>query len=239
MPAPPVLPTPIRPTEAVLFATAGGRLGTRQVEIVSIIAAEAPSVLPPHEIATLPRVAHLLAQLAHESDHFRTTEEYASGAAYEGRRDLGNTRPGDGRRYKGRGLIQLTGRYNYALFGRRLGIDLEADPHRAAEPGLSLRIAAAYWTDRGLNPLADADDIRAITRRINGGTNGLPDRVRCLERARTALTQQRLADLGHDPGPIDGRWGPRTSAGLAAAGSALGLPAATPRAAVIQALWET
>lgn len=234
MPAPPVLPT-----EAVLFAVAGGRFSVRQGEIISILAAEAPSVLPVHDITTVLRVAHLLAQICHESDRFRTTEEYASGAAYEGRRDLGNTRLGDGRRFKGRGLIQLTGRYNYALFGRRLGLDLEAEPHRAAEPALSLRIACAYWTDRSLNALADTDDVRRITRRINGGENGLADRVTCLGRARAALVQQRLADLGHDPGPVDGDWGPRTSGGLAAAVSALGLPVATPRAAAIQALWET
>lgn len=234
MPAPPVLPT-----EAVLFATAGGRFGARQGEIVSIIAIEAPPILPAHDITTFLRVAHLLAQICHESDRFRTTEEYASGAAYESRRDLGNTRLGDGRRFKGRGLIQLTGRHNYALFGRRLGFDLEAEPHRAAEPALSLRIACAYWTDRSLNALADTDDVRRVTRRINGGENGLPDRVACLGRARTALIQQRVIDLGHDPGPVDGDWGPRTSGGLAAAVSALGLAAATPRAAATQSLWET
>ncbi|MBB4267368.1 glycoside hydrolase family 19 protein [Roseospira visakhapatnamensis] len=215
-------PPPVLPTEAVLAATAGGRLSECQAALIAAVAAEAPAALPPAGIDTAPRVAHLLAQLAHESNRFRTTEEYASGAAYEGRRDLGNTRPGDGRRYKGRGLIQLTGRANYRRFGRLVGEDLEAHPERAAEPGLSLRIAAAYWTDRGLNPLADADDIRAITRRINGGANGLPDRVRCLERARTALAQQRLADLGHDPGSIDGLWGPRTGRALRAATGAAG-----------------
>lgn len=122
------------------------------------------------------RLAHFMAQLCHESGSFRYMEEIASGAAYEGRADLGNTQPGDGKRYKGRGPIQLTGRANYRTFGRIIGIDLERHPELAAIPSIGLHTALEYWRFRNLNVLADQDDIVAITRKINGGTNGLADR---------------------------------------------------------------
>lgn len=122
------------------------------------------------------RLAHFLAQLAHESGSFRYMEEIASGAAYEGRADLGNTEPGDGVRYKGRGPIQLTGRANSRRFGRRIGIDLERHPELAAIPSIGLHIALEYWNLHKLNVLADQDDLRRITRTINGGYNGLADR---------------------------------------------------------------
>lgn len=122
------------------------------------------------------RLAHFMAQLCHESGSFRYMEEIASGAAYEGRADLGNTQPGDGRRYKGRGPIQITGRANYRRFGRLIGIDIESAPEIAANPSIGLHLALEYWRDRKLNDLADRDDVEAITRRINGGTNGMADR---------------------------------------------------------------
>lgn len=122
------------------------------------------------------RLAHFMAQLIHESGSFRYMEEIASGVAYEGRADLGNTEPGDGRRYKGRGPIQLTGRANYRRVGRALGIDLEGNPIIAAVPSIGLLTACYFWADAGLNELADADDVLRITQRINGGTNGLADR---------------------------------------------------------------
>lgn len=122
------------------------------------------------------RMAHFMAQLVHESGSFRYMEEIASGAAYEGRADLGNTQPGDGKRFKGRGVLQLTGRANYRKFGRIIGIDLERHPEIAAVPSIGLHIALQYWRDRNLNALADADDVVAITRKVNGGVNGLADR---------------------------------------------------------------
>lgn len=122
------------------------------------------------------RLAHFMAQLCHESGNFRYMEEIASGQAYEGRQDLGNTQPGDGKLYKGRGPIQLTGRANYARYGRRLGIDLERHPEIAAFPSIGLHIALEYWKVNGLNTLADGDNLRAITKLINGGYNGLEDR---------------------------------------------------------------
>lgn len=122
------------------------------------------------------RLSHFMAQLAHESGSFRYMEELASGQAYEGRPDLGNTQTGDGKRFKGRGPLQLTGRANYRAFGRRIGIDLERHPEIAAIPSIGLHIALEYWESRSLNALADADDILGITKKVNGGLNGLADR---------------------------------------------------------------
>lgn len=140
------------------------------------------------EIDTPLRAAHFLAQVGHESGSLRYAEEIASGAAYEGRRDLGNTEPGDGRRFKGRGLIQLTGRANYADYGAAIGRDLLADPTVVAtDPALAVDVACWFWETRALNALADADDAERITRRINGGLNGYSDRLAILARARAAL----------------------------------------------------
>jgi putative chitinase len=128
---------------------------------------------------TARRAAHFLAQTSVESGGFRWLEELGGAeylARYDGRADLGNVRPGDGARFRGRGLIQLTGRANYATFGDRLGIDLIADPARAAEPDTAVRLALTFWTDRDLNRLADLGRIEAITRRINGGLNGIAER---------------------------------------------------------------
>ncbi len=141
------------------------------------------------EINTAGRQAAFLAQLAHESGQLRYWEEIASGAAYEGRVDLGNTQPGDGRRFKGRGPIQVTGRANYRAAGAALGIDLEGNPKLAATVEVGFKIAGWYWSKRGLNQLADEDTLesfRKITRRINGGYNGHEDRLRYWKLARKA-----------------------------------------------------
>lgn len=122
------------------------------------------------------RLIHFLAQLTHESGNFRYMEEIASGVAYEGRKDLGNTQPGDGKRYKGRGPIQLTGRTNYRKYGQQLGIDFENNPDIVAIPSIGFMVACKYWSDKDLNAFADQDDVLAITHRINGGHNGLADR---------------------------------------------------------------
>jgi putative chitinase len=139
-------------------------------------------------IDTLQREAHFLSQVGHESGDLLYSEELASGATYEGRTDLGNTQPGDGRRYKGRGLIQLTGRTNYATYGAAIGRDLLTDPGVVSrEPALCVGVATWFWATHGLNALADADDCEGITRRINGGTNGLADRRARLEIAKAVL----------------------------------------------------
>ncbi|HEY0095906.1 MAG TPA: LysM peptidoglycan-binding domain-containing protein, partial [Archangium sp.] len=138
-------------------------------------------------INTPKRQAAFVAQLAHESGEFRWMEEIASGAAYEGRRDLGNTQPGDGVRFKGRGPIQLTGRANYAAAGKALGLDLVGNPKSAATPEVGFRTAAWFWNTRNLNSYADAGNFKEVTRRINGGYNGLADRQKYYQRALDVL----------------------------------------------------
>lgn len=133
------------------------------------------------------RLAHFLAQLIHESGTFRYMEELASGQAYEGRADLGNTQPGDGVRYKGRGPIQITGRANYRRYGAKLGIDFERHPELAAVSSIGLHVALEFWKVNGLNTLADTDNIVAITKLINGGSNGLDDRKAILARLKAWL----------------------------------------------------
>jgi predicted chitinase len=145
---------------------------------------------PRRQIISPLRVAHFLAQAAHETGGFGFMVEIGAEAyfrRYDGRKDLGNTEPGDGARFKGRGIFQLTGRANYRSFGRRLGLDLEASPSAAAHPPIAVALAGLYWADRGLNAHADADDAEAVTRRINGGLNGLPDRLARLARAKSVL----------------------------------------------------
>lgn len=129
------------------------------------------------EIDTPLRQASFLAQIGHESGQLRYVRELADGSAYENRRDLGNTWPGDGVRYKGRGLIQVTGRANYAACGAALGLDLLAHPELLEEPGNACRSAGWFWNMKKLNALADEDDQTRICRRVNGGTNGLADRL--------------------------------------------------------------
>lgn len=143
------------------------------------------------QIGTMRGAAAALAQLGHESGSFRYLVELASGEAYEpttrvGRR-LGNTKPGDGPRYKGRGWIQLTGRANYRAAGAALGLPLEEQPDLAAQVGHAARIAGWYWRSRSLTPLAESGDFVALTRRINGGLNGLDDRQLRYARALRAL----------------------------------------------------
>ena len=144
------------------------------------------------------RTAAFLAQLAHESAQFRFMEEIwgptAAQRRYEppGRLagDLGNTDAGDGRRFKGRGPIQITGRANYRRFGDLLGLDLVSAPEQAALPEVAFRIAGLYWSKKGLNELADrvtAEAFREITRRINGGFNGLAEREQFYETAKAVL----------------------------------------------------
>jgi putative chitinase len=136
------------------------------------------------------RVAHFLAQIAHESAELRYSEEIANGEAYEGRADLGNTQPGDGKRFKGRGLIQLTGRSNYKRYGDARGRDFTTDETAqllAKDPDLAVDVSCWFWVRHNLNALADADDVMAITKKINGGYIGLPDRKAKLARAKYFL----------------------------------------------------
>ncbi len=173
-----------------------GENAERQAAITAEAGEVLAATLDEYNINTRLRIAHFLGQTCHESAGFRTTEEFATGDAYEGRKDLGNIRPGDGRRYKGRGLLQLTGRANYREYGKALNIDLENNPARAAEPALSLRIACEYWKRRNLNAACDRDDLITVTRLINGGTNGLEDRRHYTSKAKAAIIRLEGIAMG-------------------------------------------
>lgn len=197
--------------------------------IVEGLAAAMPECIKVADLNTPLRQAHFLAQLAHESAGFRTTTEYASGAAYNGRADLGNTQPGDGVRYKGRGLIQITGRINYKTMGNALGQDFINNPSLAAQFPWAALTAAEYWKMRNINRAADRDDLRAVTRLINGGYNGIEDRAQYLKKAKNVLSlesasdtpsekiksaQARLKELNYPLGSADGIVGPLTRSAI-------------------------
>ena len=158
--------TPLTPIVTSKKSTPGGQYGESSL----LAAMSRAGIVDPTERAMF------LAQMAHESGNFRYDEEIASGQAYEGRSDLGNTQPGDGVRYKGRGYIQLTGRANYRDYGNRLGVDLENNPDLAKDPNIAADIAIAYWKERVDRNAARAGDVRTVTKNINGGLNGLADR---------------------------------------------------------------
>ena len=191
--------SPGGPTLATMLKVVPEAIDANLVSLVYLRAAEedlnaiAPMIqrgMAKRAINTPLRRAHFLAQIGHESGELRFKEEIASGEAYEGRQDLGNTEPGDGRRFKGRGLIQLTGRANYAAYGKSIDREdeLMENPQIVAEdPELCVDVAGWYWEKRKLNQLADSDDLEAVTRRINGGLNGLADRRRLLGRSRAFL----------------------------------------------------
>jgi putative chitinase len=131
------------------------------------------------DISTPQRQAAFLANIAHESGSLRYVLEIASGTAYEGRRDLGNSQPGDGVRFKGRGLPQITGRNNYLECGRALGLDLIAQPELLEQPLHAERSAGWFWKSKNLAKLADEDTRKfaTICRLWNGGFNGIDDRI--------------------------------------------------------------
>ena len=184
---------------AVAPAVTGSKKA-KQAAIIAAVGPAMPEMFTRYDITAARRIEHFIAQAAHESDGFCTTEEYASGAKYEGRSDLGNVQKGDGPRYKGRGIFQLTGRANYQRLGQRLGLDLIGKPELAAEPVTSLEIACLYWSDRKIGPMADDDDLYRVTRAINGGTNGLADRRKYLTLAKREVATLVAAGItSHDP----------------------------------------
>ncbi len=169
-------------------------------------------VLQSYGINTPARQRAFAAQMAHESGGFRALEENISNAQadknYGGR--LGNDNPGDGSRYKGRGIIQLTGKDNYRQYSKAAGVNLVANPELAADPNIAVKVAAAYWSDHGLNQLADQGDVRAITKRINGGYNGLDSRAKYQARADnlglfggTAGDQRAISPEGQGKSRVD------------------------------------
>lgn len=142
-------------------------------------------------INTPARQAAFLAQVGHESGGLHWLVEIwgptATQARYETRYDLGNIAPGDGFRFRGRGLLQVTGRGNYKRAGDALGVDLLAQPELLGEPGLACRSAAWFWKAHGCNELADAGLFEKVTRVINGGLNGYPERLGLWEKAKEVL----------------------------------------------------
>lgn len=176
-------------------------------------------------ITTPRRIAAFFAQEAEESGEYRYMHEIASGEEYEGRTDLGNTQPGDGVRFKGGGPFQVTGRANYFACGQALGVDLIANPEKIQTPQYATASAIWYWNSRQLSPIADHDWFRLITRIINGGYNGLADRVAYWNRNRVILGLTPV-DLDNEMGSImefqsahgltaDGMVGPMTMHALA------------------------
>jgi putative chitinase len=133
-----------------------------------------------YQINTPQRLACFLAQVAHESSCLQYTKELADGSTYDKQplaRDLGNTQPGDGPRYKGRGLIQVTGKYNYEQLSKDLGGDFLNHPELLEQPKLATLTAGWFWNKRNLNQYCDSGDFRSLTQKINGGLNGWESRV--------------------------------------------------------------
>ncbi|API58850.1 hypothetical protein BSL82_05615 [Tardibacter chloracetimidivorans] len=174
-------------TWAALFAFAGCRDAGR----AEALGLGGHRHLKAYGIFTPLRIAHFMAQAAHETGDFCWLEEIwgptNAQQRYEGRLDLGNTQAGDGYRFRGRGIFQLTGRANYRDMSVAVRRDLLAEPELAADPEISVQIAASFWKSRRLSPLADQDRVEAITKKINGGLNGFPRRVAKLERLKEVL----------------------------------------------------
>lgn len=144
-------------------------------------------------VNTTIRQCHFLAQIAVESGSLNYVREIASGEDYEGRKDLGNIFQGDGVKFKGRGLIQLTGRENYQRFQDWLklnycdDIDILTYPELVESPELAVMVAGWYWDVRDINVWADHDDVVRVTNLINGGKNGLAQRIDFLNKAKLIL----------------------------------------------------
>jgi putative chitinase len=155
--------------------------------IVLGLADAMPIMVDQFKIDTAKRQKHFLATCAHESDHFQTTREYASGAAYECRKDLGNTQKGDGTRYRGRGLIQLTGRANYTAASKALGEPYVDKPELVERFPAAAIVSGWFWHTNNVNQHADRDDARAVCKVVNGGYNGINSRLSLTKLAGAAL----------------------------------------------------
>lgn len=150
-----------------------------------------------YTISSKQRIAMFLAQIAHESGEMRYVKELASGDDYDplGPKPqlavrLGNTEPGDGPKYKGRGLFQITGKSNYMVCGDALGFDLVAEPELLEQPTLAALSAGWFWDSRKLNSLADQENFRGVTKKINGGYNGYEERVKYWKRALVVFAER-------------------------------------------------
>lgn len=172
---------------ATQLATATGAASKTAAAFLNAVNA----AMEAHSINTPARVCAFLAQIGHESGGLRYTREIwgptPAQMRYEGRHDLGNNHVGDGVKYRGRGLIQITGRTNYERMGKLLGLDLLEHPDLLETQNLAAMSAAAWWEAHGLNGLADAGSFDAITRVINGGHNGAAQRRELWEKAKGAI----------------------------------------------------
>ncbi|PTR07532.1 MULTISPECIES: glycoside hydrolase [unclassified Novosphingobium] len=175
-------------TMTALMAAVAGR---PMAPLLPLGGAAAIWLAPAGLLDTSARLANWLGQAAHETGGYRVLREIwgptDAQRGYEGREDLGNTQPGDGKRYLGRGLFQITGRAAYRIMGGRIGMDLEAQPEMAELAPTAVRTACEFWNLRKLSALADAGADDAITHRINGGENGIDSRRRYVLRAKTLL----------------------------------------------------
>ncbi len=138
--------------------------------------------LKQYDITTKQRLCCYLAQVGHESGQLNYSEEIASGKAYEGRKDLGNIEIGDGERFKGRGLIQITGRSNYQQLSNAFGIDFIQEPELLSSPEYAVLSSLWFWKIKNLNQISDSGNFELLTKKINGGLNGLKDRLEIFER---------------------------------------------------------
>lgn len=180
-------------TYAALFAFMGAK------DTAAQFGQAAAKYFPEFGITTPLRIAHFLAQATAETGGFRYLKEIwgptDAQKGYEGRGDLGNTITGDGFRFRGRGIFQITGRDNYERYTKRLNLDVACNPDLCCEPDIALHIACLYWTDHRLNDYADADNILGTSNGINRGNpasikepNGYADRKAALRKAKAVLS---------------------------------------------------
>ncbi len=190
------------PSTAQLLAIGGRGGATRErnaAQVVSALQGDKNGLDKPH------RLAHFIAQIAHESGRWRYDEEVwgptPAQKRYEGRRDLGNVQKGDGKRFRGRGPIQITGRANYREYSAWAAGQRKSAPNFEAKPDLIQTdpweglVAVWYWSTRRLNRYADTNNIEMITRRINGGLNGYKDRMALYTRAALVLLGYAVNDV--------------------------------------------
>lgn len=165
-----------------LMAATGANIinATKFADIIDAVLAE-------YEINTGKRISAFLAQVGHESGNLRYLREIWGPTdaqdRYEGRKDLGNLQAGDGKRFMGRGLLQTTGRTNYTKLSNALGIDFVTKPEDLEVPINALKSACYFWKSNNLNQFADSGDFKTLTKRINGGYNGLAERTALYEKA--------------------------------------------------------
>lgn len=167
-------------------------------ELADIYADHLADACALNDINTPVRLAAFLAQVGHESGSLKHTAELwgptDAQRTYEGRKSLGNTQIGDGYYFRGRGLIQCTGRANMTQMAEWLNLDLLRSPELLEQPRWAALSAATWWARHGCNQLADSGDFEALTKRINGGLNGLEDRQRRWARAKEALAAEPVKE---------------------------------------------